>query len=117
MERDDTGSSQVEHRSGLPVSGAEADATQAAATGDFDIVVRKPAADPARPATDGQPDPIVLVVREILDLPRQILPEKTYTHLKNAAREATLAIVSLVDSLNSSTRATGDKTPRHIDVE
>src|SRR6476660_10612207 len=64
------------------------------------------------------PQPTVLTLQDLLDLPRQILPEQTYIHLRNAGREAILAIVSLVNSLSDSRRSSGnDKVRRHIDVE
>src|SRR5438046_3009142 len=64
------------------------------------------------------PQPTVLTLQDLLDLPRQILPEQTYIHLQNAGREAILAVVSLVNSLSSSRRSTeDDKVRRRIDVE
>jgi len=64
------------------------------------------------------PQPTVLTLQDLLDLPRQILPEQTYIHLRNAGREAILAVVSLVSSLSNSRRsAEDDKIHRRIDVE
>jgi len=45
------------------------------------------------------PQPTVLTLQDLLDLPRQILPEQTYIHLQNAGREAILAVVSLFNSI------------------
>ena len=64
------------------------------------------------------PQPTVLTLQDLIDLPRQILPEQTYIHLRNAGREAILAVVSLVSSLSNSRRsAEDDKIHRRIDVE
>jgi hypothetical protein len=64
------------------------------------------------------PQPTVLTLQDLIDLPRQVLPEQTYFHLRNAGREAILAVVSLVNSLSNSRRSQGDdKVRRHIDVE
>jgi hypothetical protein len=49
----------------------------------------------------GRSDPLTLAVRDFLALTRQVLPEPTYTHLKNAGREAVLAVVTLFESMNS----------------
>jgi hypothetical protein len=64
----------------------------------------------------------VLTLQDLADLPRQILPEETYRHLKNAGREAILALVSLMESINSSMHRSskgsqGGKVRRQIDVE
>jgi len=83
----------------------------------------------AGPAGGGQitrygarPDPITLAVQDLLQIPRQVLPEATYTHLKNAGKEAFLAVVTLVESINgainSPRNSTADeKSVKHIDVE
>jgi hypothetical protein len=64
------------------------------------------------------PQPTVLTLQDLLDLPRQILPEQTYIHLRNAGREAILAVVSLLNSLSNSRRSAGDdKVRRRIDVD
>jgi hypothetical protein len=68
------------------------------------------------------PQPTVLTLRDLADLPGQILPEETYRHLKNAGKEAVLALVSLMESINSSlhrssTTSKGGKVRRQIDVE
>jgi hypothetical protein len=64
------------------------------------------------------PQPTVLTLQDLIDLPRQIIPEQTYIHLRNAGREAILAIASLVSGLNNSRRAPEDgKIRKHIDVE
>src|SRR6476660_6565220 len=68
--------------------------------------------------TTWSPQTTVLTLQDLIDLPRQILPEQTYFHLRNAGREAILAVVSLVNSLSDSRRSSGnDKVRRHIDVE
>jgi hypothetical protein len=64
------------------------------------------------------PQPTVITLQDLIDLPRQIIPEQTYIHLRNAGREAILAIVSLVSGLNNSRRASEDsKIRKRIDVE
>jgi hypothetical protein len=56
--------------------------------------------------------------QDLADLPRQVLPEETYFHLRNACREAMLAAFSLWQSLDSSRqRPAGPKVRRHIDIE
>jgi hypothetical protein len=62
------------------------------------------------------PESTVLTLQDLIDLPRQILPEETYRHLRNAGREALLAVFSLVSSMNKSTQGSG-KVRKHIDVE
>src|SRR5436305_14015037 len=47
------------------------------------------------------PQPTLLTLQDLLDLPRQIIPEETYIHLRNACREALLAVVSLVSGFNN----------------
>ena len=70
------------------------------------------------PSRTWSPQPTVLTLQDLVDLPRQILPEQTYVHLRNAGREAILAVVSLVNSLSSSRRSPeDDKVRRRIDVE
>jgi hypothetical protein len=70
------------------------------------------------------PQPTVLSLQDLIDLPKQILPEPTYRHLKNAGVEAWLAVTTLFDSLsdmvNSTRRGTSSsegKGPRRINVE
>ena len=120
MEQEGKGAGQVEQRSSLPAEEAGAGVTQTPAgdgTG-YDIEVRRAIVDPAGNRAYRQSDPIVQVVREIMDLPRQILPQETYFHLKNAAKEATLAVISLVNSLGNPPRSSGGGGgPKHIDVE
>jgi hypothetical protein len=60
--------------------------------------------------------PANLTIQDLLDIPRQILPEQTYQHLQNAGREATLALTSLINSLNRRGQG-GAKVRRHIDVD
>ena len=72
----------------------------------------------AAPLNRWSPQPTVLTLQDLLDLPRQLLPEQTYIHLRNAGREAILAIVSLVSGFNNTRRGPEDgKIRRHIDVE
>lgn len=64
--------------------------------------------------------PTVLTWNDVLDLPRQILPEQTYRHLQNAGREAALAVFSLLKSIDASSKQAGDgsrKVRKHIEVE
>lgn len=70
-----------------------------------------------RPTPMGQ-GPTVLTWNDLLDIPRQILPEQTYIHLQNAGREAALAVFSLLKSIDASRReAEGGKVRKHIEVE
>ncbi|MFL5735091.1 MAG: hypothetical protein ACJ78Q_18195 [Chloroflexia bacterium] len=76
------------------------------------------------PSGDGRqvqpwlPQSTVLTLQDLLDLPGQIIPAETYRHLRNAGREAILAIVSLVGGINNARRGPEDgKIRRHIDVE
>ena len=70
------------------------------------------------PVPSWPPEPTVLTLQDLLDIPRQILPEETYFHLKNAGREAVLAVLSLANSINNARRASGSgKTRKHINVE
>jgi hypothetical protein len=61
--------------------------------------------------------PTILTWQDLADLPKQILPEETYLHLKNAQREMALALYSLWKSINSSRRSSGEKTRKRIEVE
>ena len=57
-------------------------------------------------------------LQELRDLPRAILPEETYTHLKNAGREALLAFYHLWRSIDSARLGkSGEKVRKHIDIE
>jgi hypothetical protein len=70
------------------------------------------------PTSVWSPQPTVLTLQDLLDIPRQIIPEQTYVHLRNAGREALLAIVSLVSGLNNTRRDPEDaKIRKRIDVE
>jgi len=60
-------------------------------------------------------EPTVLTIQDLIDLPRQILPEETYIHLRNAFREASLAAFSLWRSVDKARK--GSKVRTHIDVE
>lgn len=102
---------QVEQRSGSP-EGAGAQPESG-----YDLTVRQVSkANTVQNSAYGWPEPAVLVIRDLLDLPRQILPEQTYVHLKNAGKEALLAVVSLVNSFSAKSSDDG-KTRKHIDVE
>jgi hypothetical protein len=71
-------------------------------------------------AHGGRSDPLTLAMRDFLALTRLVLPEPTYIHLKNAGREAFLAVFTLVDSMSnavgtmteSNLRADDTKTKR-----
>jgi hypothetical protein len=84
----------------------------------YDLTVRQVSkADTVQQSSAyGWPEPVVLVIRDLLDVPRQVLPEQTYVHLKNAGKEALLAVVSLVNSFSAKSSGDG-KTRRRIDVE
>jgi len=72
------------------------------------------AATPDAPAEQ----PIFPTLQELRDLPRRLLPEETYSHLKNAGREAALALYSLWRSIDSARQGqSGNKVRKHIDVE
>jgi len=63
-------------------------------------------------------DPLAIAIHDLLDFPRQVLPEQTYIHLRNARREALLAVASLIRNLNDAGRGSkAGKVRRHIDVE
>ena len=65
-----------------------------------------------------RPTPTVLTWQDLVDLPRQILPEETYRHCQNARTEAALALFSLWQSINNSRKRSGDQTRRRrIEVE
>jgi len=69
------------------------------------------------------PQSTVLALQDLIDLPKQILPEPTYRHLRNAGVEAWLAVSTFFDGLsemvNSAGKSpsTGDKAPKRINVE
>lgn len=70
------------------------------------------------------PRSTVLTLQDFVDLPRQILPEATYTHLKNAGREVWLAVSSLVESASKTldeagknASNAGNRPRKRIDVE
>ncbi len=113
MQSDGTG--QMEQHPGSP-----GDISGEANTGS-DIAVRQAAkAEPApqRSPFGGWPESTVLTLQDLLDLPRQSLPEETYTHLVNAGRETMLAVLSLVNSLTgTASKPDGNKTRKHIEVE
>jgi len=63
-----------------------------------------------------RPTPTVLTWQDVADLPRQILPEETYRHCKNARTEAVLALFSLWKSINNSRKGSSGQ-PRHRRIE
>lgn len=70
----------------------------------------------ASDASAGQP--VFPTLQELRDLPRRLLPDETYAHLKNAGREAALAIYSLWRSIDAARLGqSGNKVRKHIDVE
>lgn len=65
-----------------------------------------------------RPAPTVLTWQDLADLPRQILPEETYIHCKNARTEAALALFSLWQNINNSRNRSKRQTRRRrIEVE
>ena len=62
-------------------------------------------------------EPTVLTMQDLIDLPRQILPEETYTHLRNACREASLAAFTLWRSIDKARKGSNNKVRTRIDVE
>ena len=70
---------------------------------------------PGQPSTS-----TVLTLQDLLELPGQILPPETVHHLKNAGREAMLAVFSLWRSIDKATKSksqSGEKVRKHIEVE
>lgn len=58
------------------------------------------------------------VLKELVDLPGQLLPPETIYHLKNASRESLLALYSLWQNINRAAKGTsGEKVRKHIEVE
>ena len=65
-----------------------------------------------------RPASTVLTLQDLKDLPGQLLPEETQIHLRNAGREAALALVSLVKNINKARQNSAEgKVRRRIDVE
>ena len=62
-------------------------------------------------------EPTILTMQDLIDLPRQILPEETYIHLRNACREASLAAFTLWRSIDKARKGNGTKVRTHIDIE
>jgi hypothetical protein len=57
-------------------------------------------------------------LEELKDLPQRLLPEETVTHLKNAGREALMAVYTLWRSIDATRQGqSGNKVRKHIDVE
>jgi hypothetical protein len=70
--------------------------------------------------SDGaSPDqPPFYTFQDIKDLPQRLLPEETVTHLKNAGREALMAVYTLWRSIDTTRQGqSGKKVRKHIDVE
>ena len=66
----------------------------------------------------GLPEPTTLTWQDLIDLPGQILPPQTVHHLRNAGREAMLAVYSLWRSVRKATEGTPEqKVRKHIEVE
>lgn len=61
--------------------------------------------------------PIFPTLDELRDLPQRLLPEETVLHLKNAGREALLALYSLWRSIDAARLGKETKVRKHIDVE
>lgn len=100
------GTRQVEQRSGSP-DNRDARPDLHNEDAEYDLMVRqvnKSAAVYSSSNPNGLAESAVPIIRDLLDLPRQVLPEQTYRHLKNAGKEAILAIVSLLNSLDLSAK-------------
>lgn len=64
------------------------------------------------------PQPTILTLQDLIDLPQQILPAETYTHLQNATRETALTFYSLWRNLNKTLKGdSAQKVRKRIDVE
>jgi hypothetical protein len=64
------------------------------------------------------PEAAQQVIQELIDLPGQILPAETVSHLKNAGRETLLALYSLWQNINRATSgAPEEKVRKRIEVE
>ncbi len=76
---------------------------------------------PAEQARTGQqtwPQPTVLTLQDLIDLPMQILPAETYMHLQNATRETALTFYSLWRNLSKTLgEDSGQKVRKRIDIE
>lgn len=74
--------------------------------------------DEARTGQSAWPQPTVLTLQDLIDLPRQLLPAETYTHLQNATRETALTFYSLWRNLNKILGSdAGQKVRKRIDIE
>lgn len=74
--------------------------------------------DEARTGQPTCPQSTVLTLQDLIDLPRQILPAETYTHLQNATRETALTFYSLWRNLNKMLGSNpGQKVRKRIDIE
>ncbi len=67
--------------------------------------------------TSTRREPTILTMQDLIDLPRQILPEETYIHLRNACREASLAAFTLWRSVDKARKGNATKVRTHIDIE
>ncbi|HET6314583.1 MAG TPA: hypothetical protein VFH60_12180 [Chloroflexia bacterium] len=78
----------------------------------------RPAPPHTHQAGPASPEPATLTLQDLLDLPRQLLPEETYRHLQNATRETLLAGYTLWQHLSKSMSAnSGKRVRKRIDVE
>lgn len=74
--------------------------------------------DTGRPDGASPDRPPFPTLEDLKDLPQRLLPEETVTHLKNAGREALMALYSLWRSIDSARQGqSGNKVRKHIDVE
>ena len=89
-------------------------------TDDTRLLAGSQQAATSRPATSQSilPEGTQQLLQELADLPGQLLPAETVTHLKAAGRETLLAIYSLWQNVNRTTQgASGEKVRKHIEVE
>lgn len=76
------------------------------------------AAQPTSRSGSNRPEPTIVTLQDLLDLPRQILPAETYRHLQNATRETVLTFYSLWRHINKTMSGnSGRRTRKRIDVE
>jgi len=62
--------------------------------------------------------PIFPTLNDLRDLPERLLPEETVQHLRNAGREALLAVYSLWRSIdNARLGKQTNKVRKHIEIE
>lgn len=100
----------------LGAGGAAASSGAVAPEVASDTVTPTPTAASGRPF--GLPEPTTLAWQDLIDLPGQILPPQTVYHLRNAGREAMLAVYSLWRNVRKATEGTPEqKVRKHIEVE